>query len=294
VDAEDMLKYEKRSITLRKVIFRAPKGGCEMNRKIWAIGLALTALSIFMSADAAKARVVKEGLVSYWTFDDIAGDTVKDAQGNNDGTIFGEPEIVEGRFGKALKFNHQDNYVEMPDSASLDGMSGITVSLWANVETLSSVAGTDQTFINKDAAGWGSRLYRIYLDSPTNTLHWRIGDGGGAYVAHPNGQTVLEKGEWYHITGISDENGALVYLNGVEDGVFAGAEVPDNDTTLRIGRAHTDGFGYVGVIDEVAIYNRALTEDEIEQNFAAEGFAVPNPAGKLAVTWAKIKKNRHW
>ena len=127
-----------------------------------------------------RADIVEDGLVSYWNFDNIVGDTVEDAWRDNDGTIFGDPEIVEGKFGsKALKFDGQDDYVEFPDSDSLDGMSGISVLLWANVETLSDVAGTDQSFINKDAAGWGARLYRIYLDQPTNTIHSQSPKPGG-------------------------------------------------------------------------------------------------------------------
>ncbi|MBC8507914.1 MAG: hypothetical protein H8D34_23855, partial [Chloroflexi bacterium] len=122
----------------------------------------------------ARADIVEDGLVSYWSFDNIAGDTVEDAWGDNDGTMFDGPEIVDGKYGKALKFDGQ-NGVEFPDSDSLDGMSGISILLWANVETLSDVAGTDQSLINKDVAGWGARLYRIYLDQPTNTIHWRVG-----------------------------------------------------------------------------------------------------------------------
>ena len=242
----------------------------------------------------ARADIVEDGLVSYWSFDDISGDTVKDSWGDNDGTILGDPEVVEGKFGsKALRFDGQDNYVEFPDSDSLDGMSGISVLLWANVETLSSAAGTDQSFINKDAAGWGARLYRIYLDEPTNTIHWRVGDGAGGYVVHCNGATVLEADEWYHIAGVSDPDGAFGYVDGLEDAVFAGFEVPDNDTTLRIGRAHTDNYGYIGVIDEVAIYDRALSADEIEQNFASEGLAVTSSTDKLPITWGKIKASNH-
>ena len=242
----------------------------------------------------ARADIVEDGLVSYWSFDDISGDTVKDSWGDNDGTIFGDPEVVEGKFGsKALKFDGQDNYVEFPDSDSLDGMSGISILLWANVETLSSVAGTDQSLINKDAAGWGARLYRIYLDDATNNIHWRVGDGAGGYVVHCNGVTVLEADQWYHIAGVSGPDGAFVYVDGLEDGAFAGFEVPDNDTTLRIGRAHTDNYGYIGVIDEVAIYDRALSADEIEQNFASEGLAVTSSTDKLPITWGKIKASNH-
>ena len=274
-------------MNLSRAVLSLKERGIKMKKFLILASMLVFSFSVFSML--ARADIVRDGLVSYWNFDNIVGDTVEDDWGNNDGTIFGDPEIVEGKFGKALKFDGQDDYVEIPDSDSLDGMSGISVLLWANVETLSDVAGTDQSLINKDAAGWGARLYRIYLDQPTNTIHWRVGDGAGSYVVHCNGQTVLEDSQWYHIAGVSDLDGAFAYIDGIEDGAFAGFEVPDNDTTLRIGRAHTDNYGYIGVIDEVAIYDRALSADEIEQNFAAEGLAVTSLTDKLPITWGKIK-----
>ena len=74
----------------------------------------------FMSAGVAKAQVVTDGLVSYWTFDKthIDGKTVTDLLGNNDGAINGEPKAVDGKFGQALEFSEATDYQYITNAGS--------------------------------------------------------------------------------------------------------------------------------------------------------------------------------
>ena len=70
---------------------------------------------IFVVAYMAEAQVITDGLLMYWTFDqaDVDGETAKDVIGGNDGTIFGDPEVVEGKFNQALEFAGNNDYLEV-------------------------------------------------------------------------------------------------------------------------------------------------------------------------------------
>ena len=104
-----------------------------MLNKTAAIAFVLSISVVFMYADTTKAQIVKEGLVSYWTLDeaDTDGKAIEDVWGNNDGTIMGDPEMVEGKIGDALKFDGIDDYVDCGNDGSLDfGRKELTVAAW--------------------------------------------------------------------------------------------------------------------------------------------------------------------
>ena len=93
----------------------------------------ILAVAVFLCVGGAKAQqIVTDGLVSYWTFDDgdIEGDTVKDVWGDNDGTIVGNAQMVDGKIGKALEFDGVGSYVEVPDHESLQLWEKHTLEAW--------------------------------------------------------------------------------------------------------------------------------------------------------------------
>ena len=109
------------------------------------------------------------------------------------------------------------------------------------------------------------------------------GDGGF-------GVAMVPAGKWHHLVGIVDGKMKFLYLDGnlaKEEG-FDGP-MQAGGTEHEIGNA-TDG-GFVGIIDEVVIYNKALSANEVKQLFAAEGLPV-QLQGKLAARWGDIKKVR--
>ena len=92
-------------------------------------------IAIFLLASVvslSEAQIVREGLVSYWSFneDSIRGDKVSDLWGDNHGTLFNDPEEVEGKYGEALEFTG-DNHIDIPDSDTLDLTTGeVSVTTW--------------------------------------------------------------------------------------------------------------------------------------------------------------------
>ena len=117
---------------------------------------------------------------------------------------------------------------------------------------------------------------------------------GFQFNANPGGSTwisVQEKllpGKWHHITGTFDGNEIKCYLNGIETDKGKIPAISGGNGKFFIAQ---DGWVNVfnGVIDEVMIYNRALSENEIQQNFNATSQLAVEQANGLAITWGKIK-----
>ena len=111
------------------------------------------------------------------------------------------------------------------------------------------------------------------------TPGWQ-GDGGF-------GAAKFDKGTWHHLVGVVDDKKMLLYVDGeLEKEQNYNGPMTTGGSETEIGKAGDGGF--VGLIDEVMIYGKALSADEVEQIFEAEGLPV-QPQGKLATRWAEIK-----
>lgn len=256
--------------------------------------LTFSICALFLTVPLVNAQFPEDGVVGYWSFDNgtINGDTVKDVLGKNDGELDGNPKSVNGKVGKGLEFNGQ-NFVHIPGTNTLDfnGAEAITVAAWINADSDSPVvgvvAGCCGTIVaQRDANGWALRFDGrdggSELEFINHTQQGWHGDGAGF------GIPVFAKGEWHHIVGIVDGNKKFIYADGklAKETDDHNGPMQANSTEHEIGKANDGGF--VGIIDEVVIYNRALSANEVKQLFAAEGLPV-EPHGKLATRWGEIK-----
>lgn len=246
----------------------------------------LIIMGIFIGyANVVMASIVDNGLVSYWSFDDdtVTNDTVKDAFGDNDGTITGEFEVVEGEVEQGLWSEGITDHVEV----SSDALSkATTITVWAMAEGYTDV---HYIFGHSTLPVWKDRV-QIYTDDPDGQLDIGLGD---SHTRH-TGVATLEVGNWYHIglvyTDTPDGN-YEVYVDGelMAEGEFTGINELIGFADLANNGGETDrNQGWIGTIDEFCLYDRALSEDEIKQNYEAEGLAV-NPSGKLGAVWGRIK-----
>ena len=167
--------------------------------KILIVVLALVMTSGFMCTNMAKAQVVTDGLVSYWTLDrvDIDGETVKDVWGNNDGIIAGDPKIVEGKIGQALEFDG-DDFVDIPGTESLDlnGRKELTVTVWVNVQGPGTEGCCPPIIAQRDIDGWALRLDERDVGAEIEFIVHAAGwVGDGAAFGAP-----VELGEWHFLT----------------------------------------------------------------------------------------------
>jgi PGF-CTERM protein/uncharacterized repeat protein (TIGR01451 family) len=220
-------------------------------------------LIIFILLVPAQAQ--DDGLVAEWHFDEGSGNVLKDSSGNgNDGTIDGAT-WVEGKFGQALSFDGVNDYVEVPDSPELSGGGkSLTVEAWVKPESVSAhvVIGKYRDISSKD---WGINILR-------NKLHFQYEFKGNNYDSF-YGNSNLNTNVWYHVAFVYSytDKTIILYLNGMNDGMRTlPTDLPDTDTPVQIGRVG-GSYGNVnlfkGLIDEIKIYNRALSAEEIKSNY---------------------------
>ena len=199
-----------------------------------------------------------EELVLCLPFNEGYGSMVHDISGNgNNGTIYGAT-WVRGRYGYALSFDGSNDYVNVPHSDSLNTESG-TVAAWVNIQRLSSEFGDYQAIVHKAGQWW----FRIDPDDRF-VLYLHV---AGSWAGGAESSTVAEKNAWYFVVGtweydaVNDVTTWRIYVNGQLEGEQQAAGKIDFATN-PVGIARP---GYLqGIIDEVRIYARALTEEEIK------------------------------
>jgi hypothetical protein len=270
--------------------------------RVWIFILTILA---FCSLGYAIAAPI-QGLVLYMPFDEGDGDETEDvSDNNNNGTFVGKPKWVDGKIGKALEFSGEENknYVEIPDGPSINPQEEITCAAWIYYDTFIGSGG----IISKYIGAGNQRSYTIHMHHDSvNALASDI-SSDGAYSAGVTAVSVgteaetLKEGEWQHIA-MTFKAGEFVrlYINGEMLGEEDAAPVDnlfDNDVPLiigndfQIGGQHRAGQPreFTGMIDEVVIFNRVLSDDEIISVMNGDIMPV-NPQGHLAVTWGDIKK----
>lgn len=252
---------------------------------------------VLMYANVAKAqKMVEDGLVAYWPLDadTIDGKKVDDVIGDNDGVIVGGPSEVQGKVGEALTFNGLDSVdIEGTDSLNFNGKDEMSVMAWVNAGddkdpvqgVVANPGGCCGTIIaQRDANGWALRYDGRNPGAEMEFIvcpGWQ-GDGGF-------GAPKFKKGEWHHLVGVVAQTNMYIYLDGEEvmKAAFAG---PMNPVSSETEICHASDGGFVGIIDEVAIYDRALSEEEVKQNYQSKFGLAVGFNGKLAICWGKLKK----
>ena len=199
------------------------------------------------------------GLVAAYGFEEADDDVVMDASGNvNDGIIEGAKRTNQGRFGRALAFDGKNDRVIIPDDDSLDLTTGMTLEAW--------VYPTQKKW-------WRNVLIKEYSNEPVyylfaNTYYdatvtaINTGSGADTYLL---GRSKLPVNAWTHLATTYDGSMQRLYVNGVEVASRArtGSIVPSDDV-LSIGGDSISGKSFKGYLDEIRIYNRALTDNEIQ------------------------------
>ena len=245
------------------------------------LGIAIVA-TVLMATNMAQARqAITDGLISYWSFnkDTVAGKTVTDIFGGNDGTMDGNVEVVDGKVGESLKFS--GGHVDCGADKSLTDIGDqITLEAWVKPEKpgWSIFAGISRSGNNSYVIAWSDQT-RVDFNLWNGALEtWPFHS-----VSQP------DVGKWHHVAGVYDGSTAIIYINGEADNEkkFEGA-LKHNGENFWMGARKSDGLPYHGLLDELRLYNRGLSQAEIENNLDAEGLAV-EPTQKLTLTWATLK-----
>jgi hypothetical protein len=180
--------------------------------------LAMVAIA-FICANLSEARIVQNGLISYWTFNeaDIVNKTVKDIMGKNDATIIGDPKIVKGKFGDALEFDGVDDYVNLDPKGggalndAINGSSAVTVEVWVNPNAISDTEYYNNVLtIWMNQPAWGVSINIEGVDGNKARIGGRSQETDTWQDA--KGTSAIQKGEWSYIAGILDFANDKIYV----------------------------------------------------------------------------------
>jgi len=212
----------------------------------------------------ALASSSMAGLVGHWALDDGAGTIVRDSTANgNDGQLIGDPQWVDGVIAGALQFDGVGDYVEVPHDPVLAIEGQVTVAVWINAERHTGPGGSQWQGIL--AKGGNPRLYSLYTEA-RGVLHFSTGPGGAYIGSLSTGQVPLN--EWVHVAVVVD-SGHQYYLNGepAGQGGQGATAVGGGTAPLTIGKTN-EANEFLGMIDDVRLYDRALTPEQVQGIFS--------------------------
>ena len=202
------------------------------------------------------------GLVAAYGFEETSGTAVTDASpARNHGVITGAARTASGRYGRALSFDGVDDVVTIADARSLDLSGGMTLEAWVRPSALS---GWRSIVLKERPGGLAYSLY-AHDNAPRPAATIFAGQEVSAV-----GAAALPLNVWSHVAATYDGTNVRLYVNGVLAGALvAGGELPATDDPLRIGGNLIWGEYFAGRIDEVRVYNRALSAGEIAADMKA-------------------------
>jgi hypothetical protein len=251
-------------------------------------------------SNVGYSEINPANIAGMWLFDEGSGDVVSDSSDNgNNGAFMGDPQWINGKFGKALEFDG-DDYIAVPDSDSIDMNEHLTVMFWVRSDKeMLDMWADRQAVIGKHYLEYE---VGIYMDGQ---LHTYTNDGtGGGYdegiMASIGGKLPGKEADWednwLHVAWTLNGAHEIAYVNGVKVGEYDKAHegtIPGTHT-LEIGRRQGGGIPTVGIVDEVIVLRTVLEQEDIEFAYkkgleAALGLMAVLPNEKLITTWGDVK-----
>ncbi|MBL7143976.1 MAG: hypothetical protein ISS76_07070 [Phycisphaerae bacterium] len=222
--------------------------GKKTNLIFLSLTLALIAVSTVRAFDLNDPD-----LVAYWPFDEGAGKVANDLSENGyDGTLVGGTSWTDGIYGSALQFNGSDAYVETGQSL-LNGLAGFTLAGWvsaSNVNVYSSLFGQND-------------LIEFGFIGGAQVGTWLLGNNWQLVAA----DYTFDYPSWHHLALTGDATRIVIYIDGQEaasdeGGLSSGSA----GFTFKIGAGvfNTSGDPFLGEIDDVWVFSRALTQEDIQ------------------------------
>lgn len=244
--------------------------------KLSFLVLSIVVVIICIVAPEVHAAI-QDGLISYWSLDEGSGTTAEDMVGGNDGDVRGGAAWVTGKFGSALSFDGADSkvpgstvtdYVDCGSNSSLKP-AHVTVAAWVKQSAISyygQIAGF--AWDTGDQESGYSIISDYYIGGTQGYIGWVSGgaavDGNYTYKS-----TNFTLGQWTHVAMTYNGSEAIVYVNGVGGTSYTGESGDINyvyGSTFKMGlyQAGSWWLPFAGLIDDAAVWDRALTSQEID------------------------------
>jgi hypothetical protein len=215
------------------------------------------------------------GNIACFHFEEGSGTTTADATGLNPGTLINGPTWTTGRIGKALQFDGSTTRVDLGNGPGLHLTSSLTLAAWIRPTGLPS-GNDDAVIISKMQGDVRGFQLDTTIDRGPRAIGFKLQDPSGNYMMR-YGQTAVSQDVWHHVAGVYDASRRTmeVYLDGRrDDGDLVGTVATsqfDATGSVTIGsRSGAPGtYDFNGIIDEVMIFDRPLSEPEIRELYLA-------------------------
>jgi hypothetical protein len=250
-----------------------------LSKKIWiVVALVFLVPAAAQAATIGRPPMTSFGLVGYWSFDgyvtDWATGQTRDLSGNNNPGLLGSMSTTTspatGKIGQGMFFDGETNFIQVDDASPLDSTSALTIATWVKATdwtgtgaplTATILKKNGNYILRKDElAASGGRGFKLY---------WWDGAGNIRYTL----ATVPSAGVWHHIVGVVQNNDvSALYIDGVSVGSAAAtSEAGTRDLTdpMSFGANTSASERFRGIIDEMRVYNRALSAAEVKQLYTS-------------------------
>jgi len=218
----------------------------------------IAGISVYPGGKGSLPGTLQEGLVLYYSFDKDEGDKVTDESGKgHDGAVKGATWTADGKVGGAYRFVGKHDYIGLPSGGVIPGGS-FTILAWIRPVEIGS-------------------LMVCYVQGTGSYISLRV-DARGGFAGCADGNnldqsiTTLSADNWYHVGMVYDGSHNTVYVNGVNETRNARTANYTRDIAT-IGAGNQSGrpeYYFTGLIDDVRIYDRALSEDEVKTLYDAQ------------------------
>jgi Concanavalin A-like lectin/glucanases superfamily len=244
-----------------------------MKRIKLLVGIASAALAMMTTTQAQS--FLTNGLVAYYPLDSNASDIT--GNGNNGSIIGSGITFSTNRFGvpsSACSFDGTGSYIQINQTSGMTNITKRTISAWINMTGQSTISCCAADVISKYDQLNGSFGLRV-----DGTLGWKpsffLRDTNGTWLE--SSATTFASNQWFHIVATWDGTNAYLFQNGQIQSSVATTSIPAwGNSSLRIGRHGGDSgnslqyYMFNGQIDDLRIYNRALSASEVSALYAYE------------------------
>jgi len=215
-----------------------------------------------LAAPAADCAAVPGSIAAWWAAEGNASETVN----GNDGVLRNGTGFGSGMVGLAFLLNGIDQYVEVPDAPALNPTQEIALEAWVFP---TATPGLGRTIISKDDESYDRQYLLNMVTSPQSQPVFRFHVRTPSGYAILNGTNAVPLNAWTHVVATYDGLAMRLYVNGVlETSMPRSGSIVTYPQPLRIGRGGSEYF-FSGMIDEVAVYSRALPDADVLALYSA-------------------------
>jgi hypothetical protein len=226
---------------------------------MWKVnfGFVMLAVMVFLALPSL-GQAGDPNLVAYWAFDEGTGVIAYDSAGGNDGNLVGDPCWTTGQIDGALEFDGVDDYVSCGTGPALTGTGPFAVSAWVKSDVTKGQGIVTQRSTTSGNGMYGMGIFR------DGRVQFQIYNGGYGCVVRSD-VTVCD-GLWHHVAAVrTNSTDGEIYVDGRLSGTDSGPARSLNNVPVWIGRGFTGPFYFDGEIDEVMVFDGALSSIEVER-----------------------------